>query len=388
MRTLEATQATLRDMLTYQRPHGSVTERQFIARYIVPTGAAEDEYGNWVLSIALPDGSPSRVLWSCHTDTVHRMPGRQRVRVTKPGVIKLARRERSNCLGADDTVGVYLAIEMIRAKVPGVYVFHYGEEVGCIGSGALAQHRPAFFEPIDYAIAFDRKGYTEVITHQCGRRTASDAFAKSMAKQLNQFGLKYQASDDGVFTDTENYADFLPECTNLSVGYFSQHSQGELVDSVHVWRLTRALCAVNESMLVSKRKPGPVIPYHKPGMLREQWRQGEMLDGLWKYADSDYAAEQHKSVIRDDSRDDDGLLPRSTSWTRADLDDEYDRLLAREKAEVNQELRDRFGYDVDDELNDGALGVDEEYEAIKAYLLADYSSRTPGLRKRKRRRLS
>ena len=101
----------IREMLTYRRPARSQTEEEFITRYIdaIP-GVYADQYGNRILLD--PD---ARVMISCHTDSVHRMDGRQRAAVGNNGVVSLARGEiLSNCLGADDAAGVYAALRMIR----------------------------------------------------------------------------------------------------------------------------------------------------------------------------------------------------------------------------------------------------------------------------------
>ena len=48
----------------------------------------------------------------------------------------------------------------------------------------------------------------------------------------------------GVFTDTALYRDIIPECTNISVGYFHAHSSQECIDAMHVYRLICAACAL------------------------------------------------------------------------------------------------------------------------------------------------
>jgi len=50
-----------------------------------------------------------------------------------------------------------------------------------VGSKFIAKRTPALLTGIDYAIALDRKGSRDVITHQFGR-CCSDAFAKSLAQ--------------------------------------------------------------------------------------------------------------------------------------------------------------------------------------------------------------
>ena len=235
---------TLREMLTYCRSAGSATERAFINRYIATLpGAYQDVYSNWHVTIG-----EAPILWSCHTDTVHHRQGRQQV-ITQNGRLALsaASGKASNCLGGDDTVGVYICREMVLAKVPGHYIFHYGEEKGCIGSALLAEECPEWVQTFNAAIAFDRAGTSDVITHQCGRRTCSETFAQAIADSLNVSGMTYSPCDRGVYTDTEQYAALIPECTNISVGYAGAHTANETIDIAHVARLRNALVKLGET---------------------------------------------------------------------------------------------------------------------------------------------
>jgi hypothetical protein len=226
-------------MLSYCRPHGSLTEQQFIRRFIEPLpGAYEDQHRNW--HVVTDAASP--VLWSAHTDTVHRMDGRQTTHYDPAtGLIGLSKRSKfrgRNCLGADDTVGVYLMIEMVKANVPGHYVFHFGEEVGGIGSRAYAESHADALSQFKYAIALDRSGHTDIITHQYGGRTASETFATALGAALDPCF----APCHGVYTDTAEYSHLIPECTNLSVGYAHAHSANETVHVAFVeWLLGRLL---------------------------------------------------------------------------------------------------------------------------------------------------
>ena len=248
--------ATLAEMLTYCRPHGSIAEGIFRRLYLLSLpDALEDECQNIHVKIGT-----SPILWSSHTDTVHRAQGRQTLRInSKEHTIRLSRRSKrsSNCLGADDTVGVFLMREMILRGIPGHYVFHYGEEAGGIGSSGIRRARPELFNAALYAIAFDRRGTADVITHQSFGRCASDTFARSLAAQLPG----YSPSDRGIFTDTANYDDLIPECTNISVGYYHEHSRGEYVDYAHVGRLLEALCTLDPSLLICERDPSVIETY-------------------------------------------------------------------------------------------------------------------------------
>lgn len=259
---------SIHEMLTYRRPAGSGTERAFIARFIEPvTGAYQETNRNWIV-VTDPE---STVLFSCHTDTVHREEGYQTIRNTD-GILRLSKRARSigsNCLGADDTAGCWIMLELIAAGIPGTYVFHFGEERGGIGSSALALRYPDWLKRFTHAIAFDRRGTADVITHQAGGRCASDAFADAFAGRLHDAGLPgYRSSPDGIFTDTANYTDLIGECTNVSVGYQFEHSTSECLDLDHLFRLRDALVRMNWSDLPCKREPGESDPDYGFGWWR------------------------------------------------------------------------------------------------------------------------
>lgn len=236
------------EMLTSRRPAGSKSERRFIRQYIEPLGVTRDAAGNLYKQIG-----DAPVLWSCHTDTVHKMGGSQLVTLGD-SMVWLGKTSLSNCLGADDTAGVWLMHQMILAERPGLYVFHRGEEIGGVGSTHIATRTPGLLAGIECAIALDRMGTTDVITHQMSR-CCSDDFASALAGKL---GGKYQADSGGIFTDTANYTDIVGECTNISVGYYKQHTANEYLDLAFITDLRDTLLEIDTRDLPSKRKPGEV----------------------------------------------------------------------------------------------------------------------------------
>jgi hypothetical protein len=246
--------AAIAELHTFARPAGSTTERHFIRRFIATLpGATQDNFGNWHVVL----GAHPTTLWSSHTDTVARRGGRQRVVLTEAGLLRLDPSETyRNCLGADDTAGIWIMREMIAAGIPGRYVFHYAEEIGAIGSSDLAREAPAMLDGITCAVAFDRAGTDDVITHQFGDRCASEAFAVSLADALHAANpaLTY-APARGVFTDTASYMDLVPECTNLSVGYENAHSAAESLDTTHLIALRDAMLRVDASTWTVMRNP-------------------------------------------------------------------------------------------------------------------------------------
>lgn len=267
---------TLYAMLQTMRPHGSKSEMEFSKKYLLPLGVRMDAFGNCIRRIGT-----APIAWSSHVDTVHRLGGLQSITQDEDYNITLAKSSHSNCLGADDTAGVWLMMEMMKAKVPGLYIFHRGEECGGKGSDFISKSTKALVQGIDYMVAFDRKGYDSVITHQWGGRCCSDDFGKSLAAQL---GEDYKLDKGGSFTDSANYTDLIGECTNVSIGYKNQHWKTEELNLPHLVMLRSSMIDLDISKLVSKRKPGekePVPIYKYSGGHNRQY-DGYFCGGYWE----------------------------------------------------------------------------------------------------------
>jgi hypothetical protein len=165
---------------------------------------------------------------------------------------------------------------MVLRGIPGHYIWHYGEESGGIGSHDLADDCSEWLATMTHAIALDRRGTSSVITWQGWRSTASDLFALSLALELLKSGLSYDADPTGVYTDTVEYADTIPECSNLSVGYAHEHTSHETLDCTHVLALLEALCAIDATQLVVERDPAEIDDW---GGLSGSWRDDWNDDG-------------------------------------------------------------------------------------------------------------
>ncbi len=258
MAKLSQDEKTILAMFSYMRPSGTPTEAAFIERFLTPLGFTRDPFQNLVLTV----GDDPRILWSSHVDTVHGKEGIQTL--TYDGeMLRLSKSAKltSSCLGADDTAGIWLMTEMIKANVPGVYVIHHAEESGCIGSRDLAKGNPEFFANIDAAVAFDRMGYDSVITHQMYGRTASERFAASFGAAIDTaLGIKsgFKADDTGSYTDTNEYAHLVPECTNISVGYHNQHTRNESQHVPFLITLRNAMVNLDLTQIVIARDPSVV----------------------------------------------------------------------------------------------------------------------------------
>lgn len=241
------------DILSTCRDGGSAGEKEIIRKHIETIDGIEcDTYGNYYVQLGRPNG----VMFACHTDTVHRPkdPVRQEIGFFSDSM--LAVMEADKILGADDGAGIELMLTMIEHNVPGLYVFHRDEEIGGQGSSHIAKD-PWMLEGITKCISFDRKGYDDVITHQGGMRCCSDMFANALAKDLNSKHVKlaFKPDDSGLFTDSANYTHLISECTNLSVGYFNQHTNKELLDVEFLDRMVKACINVNWAGLPAMRDP-------------------------------------------------------------------------------------------------------------------------------------
>jgi hypothetical protein len=238
------------DMLRYKRPEGSHAQRLFCQKFLEPVFGYADPDGNYIHIVSNGTDYP-KLCFTAHHDTVHRTTGLQEV-VVKGDV---ASAPNSDCLGADCTTGVWLILKMIEANIPGVYVVHAGEEIGCKGSRALVESKPRWMDYLKAVISFDRKGTESIITHQLGDRTASDAFAVSLAEALM---LPMRPDNTGSFTDSSEYAGIVSECTNISVGYYDQHTKNETQDLYFAQQLCESLISADWDSLVFERDPSVV----------------------------------------------------------------------------------------------------------------------------------
>lgn len=258
--------------MSFGRPASSEMEKWFVNEFLFTEemqqmGMYKDGFqysrqegtgeGNLIIEI----GEGSKTLFSCHTDTVHRTGIEQKV-IIDPTETKLKfTTDSGQCLGGDDGTGVWLCLELIKAGVPGLYIFHRAEEVGGQGSAYIANKTPELVRGYERAIAFDRKDDWSIITHQSGVRTCSEAFAKDLAKELS---MGHRPDSTGAFTDTANYDTIIPECTNLSVGYHNAHSARENQEIDYLLEFRDALIKVDWENLVTDRDPS-VSEYSNKG---------------------------------------------------------------------------------------------------------------------------
>ena len=246
-------------ILSLVRPANSKGE-QVLVKYI--TGHLDalgvkytiDGYGNMSVNLLPTNETTSRVMFTAHTDTVHRNADTTRHTQQiaylddKHEIVGLPIDSESTCLGADDGTGCWVLLRLIEAKIPALYVFFRAEEIGGLGSEYYRNDKANadLLESLTHCISFDRKGYNDIITEQWGGQCASEAWATNFAKQLNTIDSTISLSPNvGTFTDSANFTDIIAECTNISVGYAMQHTDQETQDMAFADRLVQALLQVD-----------------------------------------------------------------------------------------------------------------------------------------------
>lgn len=223
-------------------PYG--TEKELLG--FLPKGVKQDLYGNYFYQI----GKNSKTIFASHLDTAHK----DQVKVKHIFRDNFIETDGKSILGADDKAGVTILLWLIEHKIPGTYYFFIGEEVGCIGSGDASKDVERF-KHFDRIISFDRRDTCSVITHQSWSRSCSDEFADGLIDEISKGGIHLKKDDGGVYTDSAEFVNVIPECTNLSVGYYSEHTFNERQDIVFLEDLCKALLVVDWESLPTKRDP-------------------------------------------------------------------------------------------------------------------------------------
>lgn len=218
-------------------PHG--TEEQL--KKHLPKGYKEDGFGNFYIEV----GSNSSTMFTCHLDTADRQQKIVR-HIIDGDIIKT---DGSSILGADDKAGMTIMLNMIENGVSGLYFFFIGEERGCVGSRRLSREwkNTEFSNRITKCISFDRRGTDSIITEQLYGVCCSIEFAKELSDRLNltKYGFKYSPDPTGIYTDSAQFTTLIPECTNISVGYYNEHSNSERQDIKHLEKLSKAVCEID-----------------------------------------------------------------------------------------------------------------------------------------------
>jgi hypothetical protein len=268
-----------KQLTRFTYPHG--TENGLL-KYL-PNGYKEDGLGNYYLQI----GDNPSTMFTCHLDTACSYS--KKVNHIEEG--NFIKTDGTTILGADDKAGMTVILYMIEKQIPGLYYFFIGEEVGCIGSGRLSSKwsEYEFSNYIKKVVSFDRRGTDSVITEQMFGVCCSDKFAIELSSQLNLANKDFNFSPDptGIYTDSAKFMDLVSECTNISVGYYNEHSVNEKQDINFLRKLCDAVCKVDWESLPVERDPMDI----------SNWNDDDFDDDF----DDDSWSEENYSYFRVDN---------------------------------------------------------------------------------------
>lgn len=244
--------STFKKLTSETYPHGT---EDAVVPLLGINGLQKDSCDNYYKIIP----GDSSTMFTSHLDTASFQKQKVGYRIGKDSKGQIfAYTDGKSILGADDKAGVTIMLWMMKHNIPGIYYFFIGEERGMIGSGYLSDvfSYQTHLKDVTKCISFDRRDYHSVITHQMGRQCCSIQFAESLIKELNNSGMSVAQDPTGVYTDSASFVGLIPECTNISVGYFGEHSTSEKQNLTHLTLLCNACVKVNWKDLEVGKKIG------------------------------------------------------------------------------------------------------------------------------------
>jgi hypothetical protein len=182
-----------------------------------------DDYGNIYATKGKADLYPAIV---SHTDTVHII--HKHFQVYKDNNIIWAYSEdkqKQVGVGGDDKVGVFMCLAMLDLLPKVKVAFFKDEEIGCIGSGYADM---TFFQNCGFVLQCDRKGSNDFV-YNAGIELYGSNFETAVAPFLAKHGY---SESYGLMTDVLELKrkGLKVACANMSCGYYSPHSDNEVLD--------------------------------------------------------------------------------------------------------------------------------------------------------------
>ena len=149
-------------------------------------------------------------------------------------------------IGGDDKCGIYIILKLLKEKTFN-FLFTVQEEIGAKGIQYFFNEND--ISHIPYGVVLDRNGSGDIL---CVNNNYGVA---SFEKMLLNIGRRYGYSvATGIFSD----ADYLSEhifCCNLSVGYYSPHTDQDWVYLADLDNAVDYVKAITEQIKIKFQKP-------------------------------------------------------------------------------------------------------------------------------------
>ena len=180
--------------------------------------------------------------------------------------------EAEQCgIGADDSVGVYFAIEMLKRLPACKVALFYGEERGCVGSNRCDMN---FFKDSSIVTQLDRRSYTnDFINYTNGVTTFSKEHYDVITPLLEKYNYRLNT---GSCTDVGKLRQRgLAVCShNLSCGYFNEHTNKEII---HIPSMNNA-CMLAYELLNKVYSENLVLTFPEKAAAKDTWTGSADLD--------------------------------------------------------------------------------------------------------------
>ncbi|SRR6266403_2813446 len=265
----------------------------------------EDAYGNIYATKGNADLYPAIV---SHTDTVHSIHEHFQVMQDENIIWAFSNDKRTQVgVGGDDKVGVFMCLSMLELLPKVKIAFFKDEEVGCIGSGRANMQ---FFDDCGFVLQCDRKGSDDFI-YNAGTELYGANFEKAVAPYLEKHGYR---ETTGLMTDVLELKGkgLAVACANMSCGYYSPHSDNEVLDLNAVQKCYNL---VSELMLdfIDTRFPHDKNNKHSKGGYSYSYsgygygRDNDDDFDNYDYGRSSYFRNDNRENIEDDETDFDDI---------------------------------------------------------------------------------
>lgn len=231
------------------------TEGEIIQLFSGLSGAKQYSYLPGRPIIFVPGTRKDRVLLVAHYDTVWMSGERgkpeervEQVRKVKQYGMLLQSGLSGTGIGADDRLGV-LALWACRKEGHSLLLVP-DEEIGCLGSGKVADSYPEILKNHQFMLQFDRRGAYDLVFYNY----FNEEFLKFLRGAYHGYSRGY-----GSCTDIVKLIPASGICgVNISIGFHSEHAPSERVDILDYIR------TIHYTKELLRRENLPSFPYAPP----------------------------------------------------------------------------------------------------------------------------
>lgn len=160
-----------------------------------------------------------------HMDSIITHKGERLISIRNNEIRGFQKSDHTQCsLGADDGIGMCIALQLLNELEDVKVIFTTQEEIGGVGAYTACYNKD-FFKNINFFIQADRRGNSDLITHTNGIKSGSDNFISDISDLSEKYGYK---ENTGTFTDVGIFAEeFKLSGVNISCGYRNEHTKLE-----------------------------------------------------------------------------------------------------------------------------------------------------------------